>query len=267
MDDAATFLDLSKLLLLREVLGPLYGSEDLCVLLYSLVRREKPQTIVELGTGLGVSTLWMAQAMRENGNGHIFTIDDGQHSPPLMTFLRQNKERLQPIVQPDGLAYPDYLQQLIGNCGLADQVTYRCATASPNADDMLPPEACDFGPHPIDLLFSDFDHSPETIMDILAFFLPRMAECASIFIDSASTRLSSFLMLERLVAQLNKGKVPHGFLTVKSGPQREALVRIVAQRQFRLTHLIERKNRSQNSTAWLRIEPSDWRPHPLAKMH
>jgi Methyltransferase domain len=268
MSKSANFLDLSKLLRIREVLGPVYGSEDLCILLYSLVRRERPQTVVELGTGLGVSTLWMGQALRENGLGHVYAIDDSRQGPQLLTVLRKKKEALAGIVEIDErTTYQDYLQQVVRSCELTAQISCRQATMALTSDMLLPAEVCDFGPHKVDLLFSDFDHGPDAIMDILTFFLPRMSECASIFIDSASTHLESFLMLENTVAALNQSKIPRRFLSVKSEKHRLELSQIVAERHFRLTHLIERKQRSQNSTAWLRIEPSDWRPHPTTPLH
>ncbi|CAE6698840.1 hypothetical protein CFBP6600_03740 [Xanthomonas arboricola pv. corylina] len=65
---------IEQLLRIREEIGWLYGSEDLCVLLYSLVKREKPAVVVELGTGLGVSTAWMAAAMKETGKGTLQVI-------------------------------------------------------------------------------------------------------------------------------------------------------------------------------------------------
>jgi hypothetical protein len=144
-------------------------------------------------------------------------------------------------------------------------VTVRNASFALDGDALLSPEAADFGGKPVDLLFTDFAHDPHAIMDILAFFLPRMAECASIFIDSASTSKTSYAMLERLVAQLNANKIPRRFLNAE--PHRDALCELVPKRQFRLMHLVERKLRAQNGTAWLRIEPVDWQPHPLTQMH
>ena len=70
---------LVPLLELRNRIGRVYGSEDIAMLLYSLVRRERPANILELGTGLGVSAFWMAQAAKENGHGHVWTLDDGSH--------------------------------------------------------------------------------------------------------------------------------------------------------------------------------------------
>ncbi|MGH8464550.1 MAG: hypothetical protein ACRER5_10420, partial [Pseudomonas sp.] len=70
---------LEKLSSLRESMGWVYGSEDLCVLLYSLVKRMRPRTVVELGTGFGVTAAWMAGALRENGGGVIHTYDNGSH--------------------------------------------------------------------------------------------------------------------------------------------------------------------------------------------
>jgi predicted O-methyltransferase YrrM len=41
-------------------------------LLYSLVRASRPNTIVEFGTSFGISTIYLAAAVSDNGLGHIF---------------------------------------------------------------------------------------------------------------------------------------------------------------------------------------------------
>jgi hypothetical protein len=221
--------------------------------------------VVELGAGYGVTTVWMGHAMKENAEGHIYAIDDSRDAETILAVLREHKGSLPKLIT-NNKSYEEYFIRLIEHCKLTKYVTLRQATIALSADELLPNGVCDFD-QPVDLLFSDFVHSPEAIMDILYFFLPRMAECSSILIDSASTRLNSFLMLERLVALLNQGKVPRGFLKQKSDEQRKKLIDIVSQRQFRLMHLFERKSRSQNSTAWLRIEPADWRPPPEIPLH
>jgi predicted O-methyltransferase YrrM len=40
-------------------------------LLYSLVRAARPQTIVEFGTSFGISTIYLASAVADNGSGHV----------------------------------------------------------------------------------------------------------------------------------------------------------------------------------------------------
>ena len=45
-------------------------------LLYDFVILNKPENILELGFQHGVSTLYMAAAMDENGSGKIMTIDN-----------------------------------------------------------------------------------------------------------------------------------------------------------------------------------------------
>ena len=46
------------------------------ILLYGLIAKNKPDTVLEIGTGLGYSTLCMAWAMAENNiPGTIFTVD------------------------------------------------------------------------------------------------------------------------------------------------------------------------------------------------
>ena len=62
---------LLPLMQMRNMVGYLYGSEDISLLFYALIRREKPQNLIELGTGVGVTALWMAQACKENGTDFI----------------------------------------------------------------------------------------------------------------------------------------------------------------------------------------------------
>lgn len=67
--------------LLREwsdVAGAVYGSEDQAQLFYALIKMQKPEVVLELGTALGVTSFWMAQAVKENGTGRVFTVDNGE---------------------------------------------------------------------------------------------------------------------------------------------------------------------------------------------
>ena len=41
----------------------------------------------------------------------------------------------------------------------------------------------------------------------------------------------------------------------------------VRRSRYTLMHMVERKARVQNSTAWLKIEPADLRPYPAAPFH
>lgn len=43
------------------------------LLLYTLVRASKPHTVVEFGMSLGLSTIHLAAAVRDNGVGHVIT--------------------------------------------------------------------------------------------------------------------------------------------------------------------------------------------------
>ena len=178
-----SYTDLIRLFKIREVLGPVFGSEDLCILLYSLIRREVPRTLVELGTGLGVSALWMAQAVKENGVGHVYTLDDGRDFDQSLDCLAKVDELLTPELHPmtkGGIE--EHLARFSTACGLTEHLTFRRATFGDDGDDLLAPESCYFGDGTIDLLLADFAHDPESIMNILAFFLPRMSDCSSIFI-------------------------------------------------------------------------------------
>jgi predicted O-methyltransferase YrrM len=44
-------------------------------LLYSLVRSGRPDTVVEFGTSYGISTIYLAAALTDNGAGHVFSTE------------------------------------------------------------------------------------------------------------------------------------------------------------------------------------------------
>lgn len=44
-------------------------------MLYALIKWLKPQTVVEVGTHIGMSAVWMARGLQENGDGKLYCID------------------------------------------------------------------------------------------------------------------------------------------------------------------------------------------------
>jgi predicted O-methyltransferase YrrM len=50
--------------------GPEFGK-----LLYTLVRTKQAKTVVEFGTSLGISTIYLAAALRDNGGGRLVTTE------------------------------------------------------------------------------------------------------------------------------------------------------------------------------------------------
>jgi predicted O-methyltransferase YrrM len=59
--------------LLREAFIPV--GEDLGRLLYLLVRSIRAKTVVEFGTSFGISTIYLAAALRDNGGGKLVTFE------------------------------------------------------------------------------------------------------------------------------------------------------------------------------------------------
>jgi predicted O-methyltransferase YrrM len=249
-----------ELLAIRYQLGALHGSEEICVLLYSLIKREKPKVIVELGTGMGVSTAWMAAAMKENGFGRILTYDNGSHfdKPKVKEFLGQMHGSLQPIAETGATGdFEEFLTKLFKSVGVSEHVHFFKGDLDLNDVANI---AQALNGQKIDMLFSDYSHSAEMVQTIVGTFLPMMANTSSIFIDSASTHVPSFLTLERLVELLNHGKIPQRMSLRQSDVQREATKSLMEHSSFKVMHLIENLDRPQNSTAWIRIEPYDMVP-------
>jgi hypothetical protein len=249
--------------LLSDVAGTVYGTEDFCLFLYSLVRMHAPRTIVELGTGLGASAFWMALAAKANGVGHLYTVDHlelfREHPTLLAELLSHLRRTAFPRFEAEG---PErFFQEVARVLDLASHVTFLHRTM--DLDDPRHFDGYPFGGAPIDLLFSDFRHGPAEVLSVLGQFLPRMSPASSILLDSAPTLWPSHLLLERLVAQLNRGQIPAALQERASVD----LAPIMRNRRVVLVNLTEWKPRDQNSTAWLKLEPIDLFPQPRTKMH
>ena len=227
---------------LTDSIGLIYGTEDFSVYLYSLIKMRRPKTVVELGTGVGSSTLWSALAIEENGFGTIFTVDDGSE----WERLGQVSSRFRSFYDED---YAKYIRNLINTFQFQDQIRF----INERMDVVDIDET-------IDILFSDFAHSAFDIAKLFVQYLPKMSESSLIFIDSVPTNYSSMSMLEKTIDLFNSNQVPRSLLELSSNP--EELKRIVSDHEFRLESIIENKDRAQNSTAMVKMTPIDVFPYP-----
>jgi predicted O-methyltransferase YrrM len=59
-------------------------------LLYALARAIRPETVVEFGTSFGISTIYLAAAVTDNGTGHVVTTElSGKKALAAQANLRQ----------------------------------------------------------------------------------------------------------------------------------------------------------------------------------
>jgi predicted O-methyltransferase YrrM len=244
--------NIAELKLFTDRVGRIYGTEDWCMFLYALAKMHAPRHVLELGFGVGACALWLAQAMRENGAGHVYTVDDGRDWAKV---LSENEET---FTADEKLAvFGDYFGYLRERFDLTKHLTHI-------AHSIPPFPRMD---QPIDMLFSDFMHSPNDILQILGTYLGGMAASSSIFIDSASTSFPSYALLELLIPQLNQGRLPQMLLECIPEAQLEATWKMVRASRFDLIHVTEHKRRAQNSTAWIKIQPLDLRAYPRTVFH
>src|SRR5690606_22554430 len=97
--DIEKWMNLKKF---NDIFGPIYGSEKLSIFMYSLVLRERPKVVVEVGSGLGVVATWAALALKENNNGgHIWSLDNMSWIDNVKQYLTE-KDFLEV-----GLKYPE----------------------------------------------------------------------------------------------------------------------------------------------------------------
>ena len=245
-----------RLLRFTSVLGTSFGTEDFSQFLHALVKMQRPEVVVELGTAAGPCALSMALAAEMNGRGHVYSVDDFE-------LLRGNADALPAVLDALVLAGfgrieaatpREYFDAVAAALGVDQRLTI-----TERHIDLEDPAHFDdypFAGQQVDLLFSDFRHGGTDVVEILTHFLPRMAPSSSVFIDSVPSSLASFLVVERLVSILNRGRTPEAFRKRWTPAQ----VADVAGRELRVVHLIEDKVRRQNGCVWIRSDPLDVYP-------
>lgn len=241
----------------ESTVGELFGTETFCHFLYSLVRMDRPGVFLELGCGGGATTLMVSKALCENGHGHCWAVDNG--SDWKVERVRQTCQRPLGDIQDDE-TYAAFIQRLLKTFGVSEMATL----VQMNLD-----ESTFFAPEPdapIDMLFADATPSHvEGCLALLKYYLPRVNSFSSIFIDRAGTINHSFLLLKYVIGQLNAGKIPMHLLRGLDEQQQIAMEHLVKTCEFQLINLTESKhgkrNRMQNSRAWIKIQPVDYVPH------
>lgn len=224
-------------------IGNVYGTEDFSVYLYSIIKMTKSKNVVELGSGLFTTTLWAALALEENQFGTIHTVDNGAEWNRMSSLI--NTIPLQ--YKSD---YINFAQDIISDFEFEDKIKFY----SKNIDD--------FDSENIDILFSDYSHGVFSIFNLIAKYLHKMNDNSYIFIDSASTYYPSFITLNTLIDHLNRKNIPLSLRELVNENSITKFLDKVNNSKFEITHIIENKNRNQNSVVQIKIFPDDIMPQP-----
>lgn len=230
--------------------GQMYGVEDIAIFLYSLARMHKPQLVVDLGSGCGACCLMCGAAVQQNGAGKVMSFDDGSQWASI-----RDDSRLSKFQYLNTSSYGEFLSSLISQFDLNNQIDI-IAQHFPPFPDL---------PNKIDFLISDYDSSITSIIALLRHFLPKMSASSSIFIDGASSSIATYLFLERITSDLNAGKMPECLYDHVKDREAKKLIELIRLRRIILVHLTRQRD-TQNSTAWLKLEPVDYAPFPRIAM-
>ena len=256
--------DWQRLTLLQTEFGPAFGSQTLSMLLHVLALREKPETVLELGTGLGVTTMWIAAAQALNGTGTTLTVDDGS----LMPLKNQHLAARIAQLFPNCPNFDAYMAALVGSFTFGQRVRYL-----PRHLDLSGPEALiqtldlpDGTASTVDWFFCDFSHGPREVETFIATALALGSPSFNLFIDSASTLSPSFLVAELIIDQLRRGKIPEFIDAIGEDALRDRVSGLIARREFSIHHFVEKADNAQNSTMLIHVRPVDQIPYPPTVM-
>lgn len=137
------------------------------VILYGLIRSMKPEIVVEVGTYRGFSGSWMAQALKENGTGHLYCIDN---------FSLTDHEARHGDAR-------EHLEANLNAVGVREQITI----LDGDSDSVNWPETCDFA-------YVDGWHSYLAAKHDFEQCAKRGAEC--ICLDDATQSIGPRMLLD-----------------------------------------------------------------------
>jgi predicted O-methyltransferase YrrM len=233
----------------------LYGTENFCHFFYSLVRMDRPAAIVELGCGGAATALMAAQALCENGHGHLWTVDNGTDwSDEIIRTACFDAAGM----DLEEISYPAFIKTLCDRFGLADR--FSLVEKTLDGIDFFDPG------RKIDMLFADATPShAEGCVALLKYYLPRMNPYSSIFIDRAGTINHAWMVLRYVMNCFQVGKIPWHLIDGCTEEQVRSMERLVKTCEFQLINLTEtmhdKRTKMQNSRAWIKIQPVDYVPH------
>jgi predicted O-methyltransferase YrrM len=223
-------------------LGQYYGSEKISFLLYSLVRMRRPDHVIELGCGTGATAFCMAQALCENDNGRLLTVDNEAAWPELAGRLP-----LASLGVGAAAGLGDYVRAVARRLRVDSRLTYHKSE--------LPPFPAPKGS--LDLLYVDYNHRPENVIRILATYLPVMAPSSAILFDSAATYFPTYQLLENFDRAVGAGRTPASLLRDQEPERALALSALIERSRIRTVHFFEKDKAEQNSASMITIDPYD----------
>ena len=235
--------DWSYLQTLTEFIGPAYGTEGLSLLLHALVRMQKPRSVVEFGTGLGVSAFWMALAAKRNRIGHVWSVDNGEifDKCPYLLDATVNHMEQSSYGAPAASSGQDYLRDVSMRLRLGEYLTFVVREVDFTKTAHL--GSYPFSSEAIDLVLYDLRQGAGSIIDMLAQVLPRISSSSSIVFDSAPTWCTTHLLLREVGEVLNSGRVPRALqerCPVDLGP-------FTRSHHFAVTHFNEAVEREDHN--------------------
>ncbi|UPG87455.1 class I SAM-dependent methyltransferase [Luteibacter aegosomatis] len=242
---------------LRRKLGPIYGGEYLATLFHSLIRRERPRTVLELGTGLGVTTAWLASAVKENGIGRVYTYDNGSQFEGIRNAAASLLQEVSWPATSETKDYARFLEEVWRRAGVDNEIEFRLCDIDVRA--LSAGSGAIEGQGPVDMVFADYDHSPGNVVRLLGYLLPLLSDSGSVFVDSAPTHIPTHELIQRVLAELNSGSLT-SFSDLGLGEEQHSRIRRLSSTSyFSYMPMIESEHRKQNSTAWIKALPRDLR--------
>jgi hypothetical protein len=207
-----------------------YNTAGFAYYLYGLSKMIRPKVYIDLGTGYGITSFMVAQAMKENNIGTVYTFDNTSQ-------WDENED------------YEKFIKDKIKKFDLTDQIKFK----KTSIDFLKMKEVNNI--KNIDIIFNDINSEPIYFFSLFPWIMERINETCYYFIDGAATFYKAYSVLELSMKELNKGKVPINMLPyIKDINVFESLIK---KYKFTLLHIIKNTSHHQNSVSLIKIEKNN----------
>jgi len=212
-----------------------YGTSEFSLYMYSLVKMIQPTSVVELGTGVGHTAFFAAQACKENNKGHVYSIDDQSQKYDWPFRISTN--------------YESFLKNKTKEFELDEYITF--INKQVGIDVKSFPDI-----NNIDILFNDISIDPRFVVTVLTWLLQRKSkECY--YIVDRGYEFYIQIFLQRIVNNLNNNVIPVDMLNISDNI--ESIKNAVQLNRFSIHNVLKPSHAAGNdSFSIIKIEENTW---------
>jgi SAM-dependent methyltransferase len=210
-----------------------YNTSGFSFYFYGLIKMLKPETVLELGAGVGTTSFLAAQACKENNYGKVITVDNGKDTIYSNFKIPEDFKKLQNTFHLDNFLELRILDLNLNTLSGLEDIKN------------------------VNIVFNDIDCGPHYFLTLLSWLLPRIDKECYFIIDQGATYWPNYCAIELTLPILNQGKIPNILLNLIE--DKEQFKHLLEKFKFSVQHILkdETSDSLQDSFSVIKIEENN----------